>query len=1417
MPLRQLLHGSSSQLQAEMQLILNALVEGVCGADAHGNATFCNEALLRITGYQADEVIGKNLHALLHRSRPDGTSYPEGDCPLRQAFESQRPVHAMREILWRKDGTCLPVEYHAHPLLQPTGLTSCVITVHDISEREQAAAAMRTSEERFQQISKNIDQAFYLVDVTASRLVYASPAFETITGRSCQEVCDKPSPWRDYAVPEHRARVVADYSCLLAGEETKSEYQIRHGDGSTRWVKDHAKPIRDANGRVCMFAGVAEDITAIHEARDILRRSEERFRRILASVAEVAWTSDQNRRTIYISPKVEEVLGYTKEEICAGGGGFRSGLIHPEDYDRVNQSYRALFEYQSTFDEEYRIRRKDGGWIWIHDRATGIHEEDGIPYADGVFSDITQRKQAEVELQSKTAFLEAQANSTIDGILVVGGNNKRLLHNQRFVELFHISSELANNKDDALTLRHVTGLTRDPESFLARINYLNQHPAETSHDEIELKDGTVIDRYSAPVIDKEGRHYGRIWTFRDITQRKRNEERLRRSEAYLAESQRLSHIGSFAWKTSQPESVFWSDEHYRIFGLEPGDGIVSFEQSLRGIHPEDLKHFRSVLNKSMEEKKDYEMELRIVLPDGSIRDIHAIGHPMVSETGELVEMIGLSQDVTERKRAERDLRLNLFAVEHASDSFEWIDPNGRLLYVNEVAYRSLGFSREEMLSLSIPDINPTFSKAYWKTWWSEIKSQRSKTFESQRQTKQGRRFPVEITANYLEFDGREYCFAHVHDITQRKRNEETLQNLSLAVEQSPASVMITNARGNISYVNQKFTEITGYKLNEVLGRNPRFLNARVSPPSLYRDLWSTITQGKEWRGELCNRKKSGRVFWESVKIRPITDRTGATTHYLAVKEDITERRRAEQELRASRQLLQSILDAIPQRVFWKTRNCNYLGCNRPFAKDAGLDSPEAIVGKSDFELSWKDVAELYRAEDKLVMEQKSPKLDFCEHQTRPDGTVLWLQTNKLPLLDADGNVIGVVGTYEDITERRRAEQELRLAKASLQNSSDAVYWLDSNGRIVYVNEAACRALGRSRDELLSLSVMDIDPPCRAVGWQTLWERVKAQGSLTFESQNETKKAKIFPVEITANYLEFDGQEYSLAFVRDISERRELESQLRQAHKLEGIGQLAAGIAHEINTPTQFVSDNLTFLRDSWKATHKLLDLYRSTIRNAEPLLADGVAAELEETERDLDLEFIVAEVPRAIEQSLDGAHRVAKIVRAMKEFSYRDSAEKTETDLNRSIESTITVARNEWKYVAELTTEFDDKLPRILCYPGDINQVILNLVVNAAHAIKEKLKDGEKGLITVGTRRRGEFAEISVTDTGAGIPETVRSRIFDPFFTTKEVGKGTGQGLSLAHTLIVKKHSGKIWFDTEVGRGTTFFIHLPIKPAEQAD
>jgi two-component system, NtrC family, sensor kinase len=454
----------------------------------------------------------------------------------------------------------------------------------------------------------------------------------------------------------------------------------------------------------------------------------------------------------------------------------------------------------------------------------------------------------------------------------------------------------------------------------------------------------------------------------------------------------------------------------------------------------------------------------------------------------------------------------------------------------------------------------------------------------------------------------------------------------------------------------------------------------------------------------------------------------------------------------------------------------------------------------------EDSKRVHAAYEALFRKQSSFDVEY--RFQRKDGLWIWVQDRATTIHENKG-ILYADGFLTDISRRKEAERELRLTQFSVDHASDAIQWLDAKGRIVYANDAACAATRRAREELIGLSIWDISPSVSKEQWGTLWNQLKSKTSMTFESQLQTKSGEVVQVEISASYLMFDMQEYCFTFARDISERRSLESQLRQAQKLEGIGHLAAGIAHEINTPTQFVTDNLSFMQDSWKSAYELLERYRSTIRDFGGSMPENVREQIAEAEQACDLEFISTEFPRAIEQSLDGARRVAKIVRAMKEFSHPDSAEKTATDLNRAIESTITVARNEWKYVSELVTDFDSSIPAVVCYPGDINQVVLNLIVNAAHAIKERVKEGEKGRITLRTRNREEFVEISVEDTGAGIPAAIQGKVFDPFFTTKEVGKGTGQGLSFSYTVVVKKHGGKIWFETEVGKGTTFYFTLP--------
>jgi signal transduction histidine kinase len=283
-------------------------------------------------------------------------------------------------------------------------------------------------------------------------------------------------------------------------------------------------------------------------------------------------------------------------------------------------------------------------------------------------------------------------------------------------------------------------------------------------------------------------------------------------------------------------------------------------------------------------------------------------------------------------------------------------------------------------------------------------------------------------------------------------------------------------------------------------------------------------------------------------------------------------------------------------------------------------------------------------------------------------------------------------------------------------------------------------------------------------------------------------------------------QFGTTIIEDVTAKKQLEGSLRHAQKLESVGRLASGIAHELNTPIQFVNDNVHFLETSFEAVMTLIGALKGAIDERAPELTSEASA----AEEEADWEYLGVEVPKSISQTLDGLKRVATIVQSMKNFAHNDRGEQGLTDLNAALASTLIVASHELKGVATATEAFGD-IPPVLCSRGDLSQVFLNLIVNAAHSIGDVVKaTGEQGQITVATRREGDDVIVSISDTGGGIPKEIRGRLFEPFFTTKEVGRGSGQGLALARSIVVQKHGGALTFDTEEGVGTTFHIRLPI-------
>lgn len=566
----------------------------------------------------------------------------------------------------------------------------------------------------------------------------------------------------------------------------------------------------------------------------------------------------------------------------------------------------------------------------------------------------------------------------------------------------------------------------------------------------------------------------------------------------------------------------------------------------------------------------------------------------------------------------------------------------------------------------------------------------------------------------------------------------------------------------------------------------------------------------------------GQGRWFRVRLARSKSGNGDT---VIQRENITVEKHAERGAESTRQFLQSLIDLLPTRVLWKDGEGRILGANRAFLDDAGIAD---VIGRTDLDLRWRpeDGARM-QAGDRRVMEGGVPDFNQEDEVAWPDGSRRWLRVDRMPLLRRDGSTSGILVAYADITNLKRTEDALARQTAELKASEQ-----ESQSRAERFGLAARAAgigvwdqdlrTGRSYWDARMREIYGLPPDLRN---EDISRDLMAR--LCHPEDLDRLRTGIHAALASTDHFEAefrvicgDGGERHMdvraiihrdaqgspvriiGITMDVTERNRLLQERQQAQRLEAIGQLAAGIAHEINTPTQYIGDNTRFVKDAFAGVLGLLDRVRS---NPPP-----TPEELEAAWEAADAEYLRAEIPRAIEQSLEGISRVAGIVRAMRDFSH-PATERMPHDLNRAIQSTLAVATNEWKYVADVVTDFDPALPRVPVMPGEFNQMILNMVVNAAHAIAAArgAASSGKGRITITTSLGGNHAVITIADNGCGMTTEVQKRIFEPFFTTKGVGEGTGQGLAITHGFIAR-HGGTIGVQSAPGCGALFTIRLPL-------
>ena len=751
-----------------------------------------------------------------------------------------------------------------------------------------------------------------------------------------------------------------------------------------------------------------------------------------------------------------------------------------------------------------------------------------------------------------------------------------------------------------------------------------------------------------------------------FAERNNSETALKKSNDLLDRTQRIAHVGGWEFDLDTKKLV-WTDEVRRMHEV-PTDYEPEVNEAIGFYHTDDAPIIGEAVRRAIENGESYDLELRIVTAKGNERHIRTIGE-IQRKNGRFVRLQGMIQDITKRKQVEEALRFTQYAVDKTIDQAFWMTEDGGLFYVNDAACQTLGYSRRELLKLSIADIDTTFSPEKFARHWRDLKKNGYATFESFHRAKDGRVYPVEIRANHVVFDGREYRCAFATDITERKRME--------------------------------------------------------------------------------------------------------------------------QSLRQSEGFQRTLLQTIPDLIWLKDTNGAYLACNAMFERFFGARE-EDIVSKTDYDFVEKNVADLFREHDRKTIAADRPTINEEWITFAADGHRVLLETIKTPMFDNQGKLIGVLGIGRDISERKKAENALRESeerfRRALENIPDMVVIYDSDLRIKYINEAATILTDRSRSDFIGKHEYEIWPQEIYAKYMPTLQKTLDTGCIqSIETELQLADNRLSYLQIT--YIPLLGEKGNvreiLGITHDLTEQKEAEAdrttyeaKIRQSQKLESIGRLAGGVAHDFNNMLSVI------------------------------LGYGELAMELADPSQQLHA---------ALQEIILAAQRSADITRQLLAFARKQAISPKVLDINKTVAGMNKMLQRLIGENIDLAWFPGEAVWPVMIDPGQIDQILANLCVNARDAISDV------GKVTIETDNvefneaycshhlgslPGEYVLLAVSDNGCGMDAETLDNIFEPFFTTKESGKGTGLGLATVYG-IVNQNKGYINVYSEPGQGTTFKIYLP--------
>lgn len=1266
------------------------------------------------------------------------------------------------------------------------GVTALILfyVLHRIFQRfRNIHECLELSEERYRMLIECQSDLVVKVDVEG-RFLYVSPTYCEMFGKTEDSLLGN-----TFMPLVHEDDVAATEEAMKSLFEPPfqayMEQRALTKDG-WRFFAWQDTAILDEEGNVKEIIGVGRDISKRKESDDRLR--------LATNAAQIGiWEYRfDDKRLIWD----EQMFALYDVEPARFGGYIEDweSTLHPDDLESARRVFADLLRGETVYSTEFRIVWRDGSVHHIKALAEIKRDAVGHPVqAVGTNWDVSKQRQMVAALRaSEQDYRQLFENMTAGFVVLeVVRDDAGKPVDYKIVQANRAAEEIGG-----MSRAQVVGRLIKEEFSPFETYWLDQFAqvAESGQPAVfENEVSSIGQVLSARVFQPKPGYLALVIS--DNTARRQAEEAYRASNERLQLATTAAQIGIWEYEVG-PDRLIWDEQMFALYDMERPEFEDNFESWEKRVHPEDLEATKAELAHCIDSGSDLNLSFRIFWRDGSIHHIRNLATIAYDADGNALSIVGANWDVTESKQAERELEESRRFLRAILDMIPvgvfWKGLDFRYLGANQTFLQDKGLGDPmDIIGKDDYAINtdPASCDGYRADDRNVIESgEPLLNIEETHGVASGEirhLLTSKIPMRNVEGEVVGVLGAYV-DITQVKLLEEerhrVQRQLQHIVDNTNDMIFQIDLKGNFIYANSAAKALTGYAADELVSKNVMELILPEFQAMVQGRIENRIGGNPE-TGHFAFqiRHKDGHCLWVELATSGAYDTKGELESMQAVARDISTRKHAETELEESRSFLQTIINTIPARVFWKDLHSVYMGCNTSFATDSGVGDPEDLVGKSDFDMSWGEAeAELYRADDQSVIESGEPRLNFEESQTRPDGSVFWLSTSKVPIHNSVGEIIGVLGAYQDITDRKALEEERTRLFAAINQTAEAIVIMKTDGIIEYVNPAFESVTGFSRQEAVGVSLAIIKSGKHDDEFYSkIWRTIEAGKIWRGRIVNRHKDGSYYTVEAAISPVrDADGEIVNhVVSIRDISQEVELEAHMRQAQKMDAVGRLAGGVAHDFNNILQSI---LGFS-----------GILLSELEAGSPQFQD------------------VDEIRKA-------ARRAGDLTRQLLTLSRKHNVEYAVQNLNEIIRNSERMMERLIGENIDLVFDLQADLQPVRVDLGQIEQILLNLYINA----RDAMPDG--GTLTVATRNvmaaeDGGIVEegagndhvcLCVHDTGVGIREEVREHLFEPFFTTKKVGEGTGLGLSVVYG-IVQQHGGWIDVSSKVGVGAKFKVYLP--------